>query len=175
MSRYTCLLMRCFVIMGVAGCGKTSVGEALQDAGLVSFIDGDSLHPPENIAKMSAGQPLDDTDRAPWLEKVGAELARASGPMAIGCSALKRRYRNRIRKGAGKDVGFIHLAAPIKVIEKRMAMRTGHFMPLSLLESQYRDLEPLHAVEAGQVIDISPSFGEVMVTVRRYVSEVVSE
>ena len=81
--------MRCFVIMGVSGCGKTSVGEALAEGTALAFIDGDDLHPPENIAKMSAGTPLTDEDREPWLRLVGEELAKASGPIAIGCSALK--------------------------------------------------------------------------------------
>ena len=163
--------MRCFVIMGVAGCGKTSVGEALADGNALAFIDGDNLHPPENIEKMSAGIPLTDEDRAPWLRLVGEELAKADGPIAIGCSALKKIYRDQITASAGEAVSFVHLAAPIEVISKRMAAREGHFMPLALLESQFSALEPLGAGESGHVIDISRTFDEVVSSARAYILE----
>lgn len=163
--------MRCFVIMGVAGCGKTSVGEALAEDSALAFIDGDDLHPPENIEKMSAGTPLTDEDRAPWLRLVGEELAKAKGPIAIGCSALKKIYRDQIASSAGETVGFVHLAAPIEVISERMAAREGHFMPLALLESQFSALEPLGADESGHVVDISQTFGEVVSSARAYITE----
>ncbi|MEM1388126.1 MAG: gluconokinase [Pseudomonadota bacterium] len=144
-----------FVLMGVSGCGKTSVGEALAARGLTRFIDGDTLHPPGNIAKMASGQPLDDDDRAPWLADVGAALGAGAPPVTIGCSSLKRRYRDWIRAAVGgSTVHFLHLAAPKAVLERRVNTREGHFMPPALLDSQFATLQPLQPDEAGQVIDI---------------------
>ncbi len=128
------------VIMGVAGCGKTSVGEGLAAATGVPYRDGDDLHPAANVAKMRAGVPLSDADREPWLDKVAAVL-RAEAPVMVGCSALKRAYRDRIRAGAGGPVLFVHLVGSRAVIEARMAGRTGHFMPVSLLDSQFATLQ----------------------------------
>ncbi|KMW58500.1 Gluconokinase [Candidatus Rhodobacter oscarellae] len=153
--------MQRFVIMGVAGCGKTSVGQGLAARGLVRFVDGDDLHPAENIAKMSSGIPLSDEDRAPWLARVGQALAAADGAMAIGCSALKRKYRDQIRAEAGA-VGFVHLHAPQAVIATRMDAREGHFMPPALLDSQFRDLEMLAQDEAGIVVDIDQDLAGVI-------------
>lgn len=146
--------MRCFVVMGVAGCGKSTIGAALAARLGAIYLDGDDLHPPANIAKMSAGQPLTDADRAPWLDKVGEILAQSPGTCLVGCSALKRRYRDRIRAAASEPVGFLHLAGSRHAIETRMQQRKGHFMPVSLLESQFRDLEPLEGDEAGITVDI---------------------
>jgi len=148
--------------MGVAGCGKTTVGQALAVALGAVFQDGDDLHPPANIAKMSAGLPLNDTDRAPWLDLVGAALGAAKTPLLIGCSALKHSYRDRIR-AVGGDVVFIHLVGSRAVIENRMAARTGHFMPVALLDSQFATLEPLLADETGIEIDIDQPFAAVVV------------
>lgn len=131
-----------YVIMGVSGSGKSSVGEALSRAIGAPYLDGDDLHPASNIVKMSAGIPLDDDDRWPWLEKVGEMLAAHPGEVIIGCSALKRIYRDRIRKAAGSDVTFIHLTGPKELIAARMNHRAGHFMPSSLLDSQFKTLEP---------------------------------
>ena len=151
------------VVMGVAGCGKTTVGQALAAALGADFQDGDDLHPPANIAKMSAGLPLNDIDRAPWLDLVGAALGKASGPLLIGCSALKHAYRDRIRAAAG-DVVFIHLAGSRAVIENRMAARTGHFMPVALLDSQFAAFEPLLVDEKGIEVDIDQPFSAVVAT-----------
>ena len=129
------------VIMGVSGCGKSSVGEALSRRLAIPYRDGDDLHPPENVEKMRAGIPLTDEDRAPWLAKVAAELATAA-PLIIGCSALKRRYRDLIRAGAGGPVRFVHLTGSRDLIAARMSRRTGHYMPLALLDSQLAALEP---------------------------------
>lgn len=131
-----------YVIMGVSGCGKSSVGEALSRTIGAPYIDGDDLHPAANIAKMSAGIPLDDEDRQPWLQKVGETLANHPGPVLIGCSALKRRYRDLIRTAAGEAVTFIHLSGSKDLIAGRMSRRSGHFMPGSLLDSQFAALEP---------------------------------
>lgn len=131
-----------FVIMGVSGSGKTSVGEALSAHLGAPYIDGDALHPPANIAKMSAGIPLTDDDRWPWLEQVGETLRRTPGTVLIGCSALKRRYRDRIRESAGTPVTFLYLQGEKSLIAERMGRRTGHFMPATLLDSQFQALEP---------------------------------
>lgn len=129
------------VVMGVSGCGKSSVGEALGALLGIPYFDGDDLHPAENVAKMAAGVPLTDADRWPWLDRVAAVLAERA-PVIVGCSALKRAYRDRIRAGAGGPVRFVHLAGSRAVIEDRMTARTGHFMPAALLDSQFATLEP---------------------------------
>ncbi|RLJ51766.1 gluconokinase/shikimate kinase [Litoreibacter meonggei] len=149
------------IVMGVAGCGKSSVGQAVADRLGALYFDGDDLHPQSNIDKMAAGTPLDDTDRAPWLDKVGAALAEANGPTLIGCSALKRAYRDRIRV-ACPQAQFAHLMGDRAVIEARMSARSGHFMPVSLLDSQFATLEPLQADEAGFAVDIAQDFDAVV-------------
>ncbi len=153
---------RLFVVMGVAGCGKSTVGAALADRIGAAYIDGDSLHPSANIRKMSAGTPLTDDDRAPWLDKVGEALADGGGKRIIGCSALKRTYRDRIRTSSGEPTGFLHLTGARAVIEARMHLRTGHFMPASLLESQFSTLEPLWPDEVGCAIEIDRPVGEIV-------------
>ncbi len=143
-----------YVIMGVSGCGKSSVGAAFAMAISGHFIDGDDLHPDANVAKMAAGQPLNDEDRAPWLVKVGQALQGGAAPLVIGCSALKRRYRDVIRHEAARPVMFLHLTGTRAVLIARMAARTGHFMPLSLLDSQLAALEPPSSEEAAIAVDI---------------------
>lgn len=128
------------VIMGVAGCGKSSVGEALAARLGIAYRDGDDLHSPAAVEKMRAGTPLTDGDRWPWLDRVAQVLAREA-PVIIGCSALKRAYRDRIRAGAGGPVSFVYLAGAPGLIARRMAAREGHYMPASLLESQFAALE----------------------------------
>ena len=151
-----------YVVMGVSGCGKTTVGAAFARAIGGRFVDGDDLHPPENVTKMASGLPLTDHDRWPWLDRVGAAL---TGDVVIGCSALKRAYRDRIRArvedGAG-PVRFLHLAGSREVIAARMAARPGHFMPLGLLDSQFTALEPLGSDEAGVTVDIDQPIGAVV-------------
>lgn len=127
------------VLMGVSGCGKSSVGQALSDLLGVPYIDGDDLHPPENVAKMRAGIPLTDQDRWPWLDACAATL-RDRAPVILGCSALKRAYRDRLRQAGG--VAFAHLEGARDLIAARMAARRDHYMPLSLLDSQFAALEP---------------------------------
>ena len=163
--------MRCYVLMGVSGCGKTSVGEALAEKADLSFIDGDELHPPASIEKMANGIPLDDDNRAPWLADVGRALAKTEGPVVIGCSALKRIYRDWIREHAAEPVGFIHLHASKAVLEKRVTERTGHFMPPALLDSQFATLEHLDADEDGRVIDIDRPFPAVLESANAYIKE----
>ena len=129
------------VIMGVAGCGKSSVGEALAQRLNIPYRDGDDLHTPEAVEKMRQGIPLTDGDRWPWLDRVAQTLA-TDAPILLGCSALKRAYRDRIRAGAGGPVTFVHLSGSRELIAARMATRTGHYMPTSLLDSQFAALEP---------------------------------
>ena len=129
------------VIMGVSGSGKSTVGALLAERLGVPFADADELHPPENVAKMSAGQPLDDRDRWPWLAAVGDVLAVASGTgLVIACSALKRSYRDAIRDRAPETV-FAYLHGDRELLGERLGMRVGHFMPGSLLDSQLATLE----------------------------------
>ncbi|MBM7069752.1 gluconokinase [Actibacterium sp. 188UL27-1] len=150
------------VIMGVAGSGKSSVGASVAKRLGTIYLDGDDLHPPANIAKMSGGIPLTDEDRAPWLDQVGATLAQQSDGGLIGCSALRRAYRDRIRAASEGPVAFLHLAGSRNVIEGRMSAREGHFMPVALLNSQFATLEALEADEAGCVIDIDQPFASVV-------------
>ena len=152
--------------MGVAGCGKSTVGAALADRLGARYLDGDDLHPPANIAKMSTGHPLTDADRAPWLDRVGQTLRNQPGLCLIGCSALKRAYRDRIRAAAGEPVGFLHLTGSRAVIESRMAARTGHFMPVALLDSQFATLEPLQPDETGIAVDIDQPLADVVAELR---------
>lgn len=148
-------MLRYVIIMGVAGCGKSSVGKRLSQISKMAYLDGDDLHPPANIAKMSKGLPLNDDDRWPWLTDIGTMLEKSSQPTAIGCSALKYSYRDHIRKTTQKPVCFIHLVGERDLIAKRMAARTGHFMPTTLIDSQFADLEPLSTNELGAKFDIS--------------------
>jgi carbohydrate kinase (thermoresistant glucokinase family) len=157
------------VVMGVSGCGKSSVGLALAAALGARFIDGDDLHPEANKAKMSAGIPLDDSDRAPWLDLVSLALAeevnQTSGGSFTGavvaCSALKRVYRERILAGA-PNTFFVHLDGSREILEQRLGARSGHFMPASLLDSQLATLEPLGADEPGVAIDIDQSISRII-------------
>lgn len=153
--------------MGVSGSGKSSVGSALAELEGAIYIDGDTLHPPANLQKMSAGIPLGDDDRGPWLIKVAETLCAATGPTLIGCSALKRRYRDLIRNGTGGDLLFIHLTAPREVIAGYMLARRGHFMPSSLLDSQYAALEPLERDELGFAVDVAQPLGAVVAEAQR--------
>lgn len=142
------------VVMGVSGSGKSTVGAALAHRLDVAFGDADDFHPPANIAKMTAGIPLDDDDRLPWLEAIGRWLAgHDERGGVISCSALKVAYRDRLRAHAPR-VAFVHLHGTREVIARRQASRPGHFMPASLLDSQFDTLEPLGPAEAGLVIDV---------------------
>jgi gluconokinase len=135
---------RVAVVMGVSGSGKTTIGRALAQRLGWLFQEGDALHPPENVAKMSAGHPLDDADRAPWLAAIAARIdewhTRGEAGV-ITCSALKRHYRDIII-GDRPDVRLVYLAGSRESIAERLAARRGHFMPASLLDSQFGALEP---------------------------------
>jgi beta-N-acetylhexosaminidase len=143
------------IVMGVSGCGKTTIGDLVARELGVPFLDGDSLHPVENVAKMAAGTPLTDEDRWPWLATVGSELAKAGdGGMVLACSALRLSYRDAVRQQA-PDTVFLHLHGSKEVLGQRLKGRSGHFMPPALLDSQLATLEPLAADEAGVVVDIA--------------------
>jgi gluconokinase len=139
--------------MGVSGCGKSTVGAALAERLDVPFADADDLHPQANIAKMTAGHPLDDDDRRAWLDAVGQWLAAHGDGGVISCSALKRDYRDRLRGHCPSTV-FLYLSGSPEVIAARQATRKGHFMPTSLLRSQFEALEPLRPDERGVVVDV---------------------
>ena len=139
--------------MGVSGSGKSTVGAALARRLGVPFVDADTLHPPANIAKMTAGEPLDDKDRYPWLENVGEWLAGHRDGGVVSCSALKRKYRDQLRAHCPR-VEFLHLNGSPELIGGRLAARSGHFMPAALLRSQFDALQPLGVDEAGVTVDV---------------------
>ncbi len=143
------------VVMGVSGCGKSDIGQRLATALGMPFVEGDAWHSPDNIAKMAAGIPLTDDNRAVWLATLRDQIANSAG-LVLSCSALKRRYRDLLREG-DPALFFVELDGSRALIEERMRARRGHFMPTSLLDSQFRDLEPLQADEAGLRVDISGS------------------
>ncbi len=143
------------VVMGVAGCGKSSVGAAIATRSGGRLIEGDAFHPAANIAKMSAGIPLDDDDRAGWLVLLGQALqdTLAAGERPIlTCSALKRRYRDTLRQ-AVPELCFVFLELTPQEAEKRVLARPGHFMPASLIDSQFAALEPPHAEPLTLALD----------------------
>jgi gluconokinase len=140
------------VVMGVSGSGKSTVGSALAQRLQAPFVDADTLQPPANIAKMTTGQPLSDDDRNPWLARVGEWLADHPGGGVVSCSALKRKYRDRLRAFCS-DITFLHLEGSPELIERRLAGRSGHFMPAALLPSQFESLQPLGADERGVTVD----------------------
>jgi gluconokinase len=142
--------------MGVSGSGKSTVGAALAQRLRVPFADADDFHPAANIAKMTAGQALDDHDRYPWLETIGEWLAGHTEGGVMSCSALKRKYRDQLRRHA-HGVVFLLLEGTPEVIRRRQASRPGHFMPASLLTSQFATLEQLAPDENGVTIDVDQS------------------
>lgn len=148
-----------YVVMGVSGCGKSTVADGLAARLGLAFVDGDCLHPARNIAKMSRGEPLDDDDRAPWLDRVGQALAPGT---VIACSALKRSYRDRIRSAAGAPVTFLYLRGRPETLAERMLSRKGHFMPPALLASQLATLEEPGPDEGAVTADIEATPEEIV-------------
>ena len=146
----------CLVVMGPSGTGKTTTAKLLSQRLGWKFAEADEFHPKANIDKMSAGIPLNDEDRAPWLASIRdwiSDEAAMGESTVITCSALKRRYRDILR-GAEARVRFVELDAPEGVIGDRLALRKGHYMPPSLLASQYADFEPLEADEDGIKVSV---------------------
>ncbi|RZL65101.1 MAG: gluconokinase [Variovorax sp.] len=126
--------------MGVSGCGKSSLGAALADMLALPLIEGDDFHPPANVGKMSAGIPLTDADRAGWLDTLGAQLAGHAQGAVLTCSALKRAYRDRLR-AAVPDLRFVFMALTPEEAQRRVASRTEHMFPASLVANQFATLE----------------------------------
>lgn len=153
---------RLFIVMGVAGCGKSTIGDGVAEKFDGLFLEGDAYHPQSNIDKMSKGEALNDEDRWPWLEIVATQMSENEGLVFTGCSALKKSYREFITQKAGEPVLFIYLDGSKELISKRMAQRTGHFMPTSLLESQFATLEIPTSDELKILIDISGSQEEII-------------
>jgi gluconokinase len=150
--------VRSVVVMGVSGSGKTTVGTALAERLGVPFVDGDDLHPATNVEKMAAGEPLTDADREPWLDAVGAVLAGA--PVVVACSALRRVYRERLRRAA-PGLRFVHLHGTRALLAERMGHRT-HFMPPSLLDSQLATLEDPAGEEGVIGYDVARPVDEIV-------------
>lgn len=147
-------MKRAYVVMGVTGTGKSTVAKALAQRIGADFIEGDDLHSAASRAKMSAGIPLTDDDRWPWLSAVASAIHDSAGDAVATCSALRRRYRGLIRAEAGCPVVFVHLSGDPAVIADRLALRRGHFMPPTLLASQLATLEPPDADEPHVTADI---------------------
>ncbi|BEP15746.1 gluconokinase [Acidothermaceae bacterium B102] len=151
------------VVMGVSGCGKSTVAAELVSRTGWAFAEGDDFHPAANVAKMHAGTPLTDDDRWPWLRALAAwigEQERAGRNAVVTCSALKRAYRDVLRDGH-PSVWFAHVSVPADVIGQRLEHRTGHYMPPSLLGSQLATLEPLQSDEPGAVVEAAATPGAV--------------
>lgn len=142
---------RSVVVMGVSGTGKSTIGAALADELGIPFVEGDDLHPQANVAKMSAGIPLTDADRAPWLDRIAAELG---SPVVVACSALKRAYRDRLREAA-PDLALVYLHGTAELLAARVEGREGHFMPTALLQSQLDTLEEPAPAEDAIPVDVA--------------------
>lgn len=148
------------VVMGVTGCGKTTVGIALAEKLGIEFIDSDVLHSDSNKKKMSSGTPLTDSDREPWLQEVSKAL-QSHEKIVVACSALKRSYRSTILAGA-PTTKFVHLNGSQELIFARLSERSHHFMPIGLLDSQFQTLEPLDLTETGKVFEISKPVDQIV-------------
>jgi gluconokinase len=146
-----------YVVMGVCGCGKSTIGEILARKLGLPFYDADAFHPPENVAKMRGGIPLTDADRAPWLATLTARIREwnEGAGAVLACSALKQRYRELLARESRANVRFVYLKGGYELIAGRMTQRTDHYMPLALLKSQFATLEePANAIVAD--IDAAP-------------------
>ena len=155
--------------MGVAGCGKSTIAALLADHHNMSLIEADNLHTSENIDKMRRGEALCDDDRWPWLIRVAEAIKASSKPAFVSCSCLRRAYRQCLLDNAHSNIGFIHLHTEQQVIAKRIESRRDHFMPVSLLNSQYQILEPLECEEIGVIVDINQSIDGVFADAMRFV------
>jgi gluconokinase len=158
------------VVMGVAGCGKSAVGQRIAQLLGLPLIEGDEFHPAHNIEKMRQGLPLDDQDRAGWLDRLGRELARHAGGAVLACSALKRSYRDILR-GAVPGLHFIHLDLLHEQALQRVAARDGHFYPPSLVASQFEALEDPRAEAGVLVVDAGSPVEEVAVRAANWLAE----
>lgn len=154
---------RAIIVMGVSGCGKTSVGEGIAERLGTPFVEGDSLHPDANVRKMSEGHPLTDDDRWPWLREIAARIAAERSPvLVVTCSSLKRAYRDLLRTESGRPVAFVFLHGTDALLAERMNARTGHFMPPALLESQLATLEDPRGEDGVVPVDIDATVDEIV-------------
>lgn len=149
--------MQHFVVMGVTGCGKSTIAQGVAQRIDAAFIEADALHGDANISKMASGTPLSDDDRWPWLARVATAMQTHQAPVVVSCSCLKRAYRDVLRKQSKLPIGFVHLHTDRDIIANRMAKRSDHFMPTSLLDSQIAILEMLGADEKGVIVDVNQS------------------
>ena len=152
------------IVMGVSGSGKSTIGALLAEALGWPFADADGFHPAANVAKMAAGQPLTDEDRWPWLDAIAAHIGAsrtAEQPVVVACSALRRAYRERLRAGHG-DLIFLHLSGAPEIVATRQAARQGHFMPPSLMASQFATLEDPAGEANAVIVSVSASPHEVV-------------
>ncbi len=159
------------VLLGVSGCGKSTVGRRLAPALGATFLEGDEFHPSSNIAKMRSGTPLQDVDRWPWLEKIGHAIAdhrRQGRPVVVACSALRVAYRQALSAAARQPLTFVHLTIDPAILEARMKARHQHFMPVSLLESQLKTLEPLGEGEDGTEIAETGTAQQTVAAIERW-------
>lgn len=160
---------QCLVVMGVSGSGKTTVARGIADALGWTFAEGDDFHPRANVEKMASGEPLTDEDRWPWLRAIGDwvdEQVQQGQDCVVTCSALRRAYRDVLREGR-PGVRFCHVAADEQLIADRLEHRTGHYMPPSLLPSQFATLEPLQDDEPGATVSAAPTPQEIVVNAMR--------
>ena len=165
-------LQLAIVLIGVSGSGKSTVGKQLAPALGATFLEGDDYHPSANIAKMRAGTPLDDTDRWPWLLKLGhaiAEHGHQGRPVVTACSALRFAYREALSKAARRPLTFVHLTIDPAILESRMRARRQHFMPTTLLENQLATLEPLRDDEDGTEIRETGTAQQTVEAIKRWV------
>jgi len=156
-----------FVVMGVCGCGKSTVGQGLASALGLEFLEGDQLHSVKNVERMAAGIALTDGDRQDWLEALAARIRDARGRgcgLVVSCSALKRAYRDILRGGAA-DLRFVYLRGDPELLATRMASRVGHYMPASLLDSQLATLEPPGPDEHAQIFDAAMPADVIVATI----------
>ncbi|MER7467780.1 gluconokinase [Streptomyces sp. NPDC097981] len=165
------------VVLGVSGAGKSTVGKALAEGLAVPFLEGDDLQPAANIAKMAAGHSLDDADRGPWLRTLTDRIrqsSRSGRRLVVACSALKRAYRDELR-GAAPGVWCLYLALDRDTARARVSRRTGHFMPVRLVDSQFETLEPLEPDEPGTTVDATGDPGATVARARHAVAGLGSE
>ena len=156
------------VLMGVAGCGKSSVGAELSARTGIPYMDGDDLHSAANVAKMRRGTPLTDADRWPWLERCGQALGRHPRGLILGCSALRRAYRDVLRQNSGlPDLLFVHLDGSEELLHRRMGERQSHYMPLTLLQSQLATLERPSGDENAITVDIEKPVADIAALILR--------
>jgi gluconokinase len=153
--------------MGVSGCGKSTVGKRLAQQIGATFLDADDFHPPANVERMRQGLALTDAERAPWLDALAARLAAADEPVVLACSALKRSYRDALRRGA-PALALVHLTGSPALLAERMGARPGHYMPPTLLPSQLATLEPPANDEHAITLDVAASTDDLVAAIRKH-------